>query len=111
MYSATDAAFAIADFAKGNVEDGVVNSPPSCSAVRSPVCSPASLRRCDWTPTRQSSCSLTEKTIHIPQRQLYSKLPICSTEEAKEIDAVHYDKEVWVQPATKLFKSLSHGFG
>jgi hypothetical protein len=31
--------------------------------------------------------------------------------EAKETDPVHYDKEVRVQPATKLLESLSHGSG
>jgi hypothetical protein len=47
MYSATNAASATEDFAKGNVEDGVVNSPPSRGAGRSPVCSPFPLRGCD----------------------------------------------------------------
>jgi hypothetical protein len=111
MYSATNAASAIVDFAKGNVEDGVVNSPPSRGASRSPVCSPSPLRGCDWIPTGQCSCSLTEQTIRTPQRQLYSKPPVCSTEEAKETDPVHYDKEVRVQPATKLLESLLHGSG
>jgi hypothetical protein len=41
MYSATEAASAIVDFAKGNVEDGVVNNPPNRGAGRSPVCSPS----------------------------------------------------------------------
>jgi hypothetical protein len=41
------AASATVDFAKGNVEDGVVNSPPSRGAGRSPVCSPFPLRGCD----------------------------------------------------------------
>jgi hypothetical protein len=111
MYSATDAAFATVDFAKGNVEDGVVNSPSSRGVGRSPVSSPSSLRGCDWTSTGQRSCSLTKQTVRTPQRQLYSKPPICSSEEAKEIDPVHYDKEVRVQPATKLLESLSHGSG
>jgi hypothetical protein len=111
MYSATNAASTTVDFAKDNVEDGVVNNPPSRGAGRSPVCSPSPLRGCDWAPTGQRSCSLTEQTVRTPQRQLYSKPPVCSTEEAKEIDLVHYDKEVWVQPATKLLESLSHGSG
>jgi hypothetical protein len=50
MYSATDAASMIVDFAKGNVEDGVVNSPLSRGAGRSPVCSPSPLQGCNWTP-------------------------------------------------------------
>jgi hypothetical protein len=81
------------------------------STGRSPVCSPSPLRGCDWTPTGQCSYSLTEQTIRIPQRQLYSKPPVCSTEEAKETDPVHYDKEVRVQLVIKLLESLSHGSG
>jgi hypothetical protein len=111
MYSATDVAFATVDFAKGNVEDGVINSPPSRGAGRLPVCSPSPLRGCDWTPTKQRSCSLTERTVCTPQSQLYSKPPVCNTEEAKETDPVHYDNEVCVQPATKLYESLLHGSG
>jgi hypothetical protein len=83
MYSTTDAAFAIVDFAKGNVEDGVMNSPPSRGAGRSPVYSLSPLQGCNWTPIGQCSCSLIEQTIRTPQRQLYSKPPVCSTEEAQ----------------------------
>jgi hypothetical protein len=43
MYSATNAASAAVDFAKGNVEDSVVNSPPSRGAGGSPICSPSRL--------------------------------------------------------------------
>ena len=111
MYSANDAASVTVDFAKDNVEDSVVNSPLSRGVVRSPVCSLYPLRGCDWIPTRHPSCSLTEKTIRSPQRQLYSKPPICNTEQAKEIDPMHYDKEVRVRPTTKLLESLSHGSG
>jgi hypothetical protein len=62
-------------------------------------------------PKRQIQCIMTGQTVRTPQRQLYSKPPVCSTEEAKETDPVHYDKEVRVQPATKLLESLSHGSG
>ena len=109
MYSAIDAASAIVDFAKGNIEHGVVNSPPSRGAGRLLVCSPSPLQGCDWTPTGQRSCSLIEKSAHTPQRQLYSKPPKCSVEDVKEIDPVHFDNEVRVQPASKLLESLSHG--
>ena len=44
IYSATDTASAIVDFAKGNIEDGVVNNPPSRGAGRSLVCSPSPWR-------------------------------------------------------------------
>ena len=108
MYSATNAASVIVDFAKGNIKDDIVNNPPSHGAGRSPVYSPSPLQGCDWISIGQSSCLLTEKTVCIPQRQLYSKPPKCSIEDAKEIDLVHFNKEVWIQPATKLLKSLSH---
>jgi hypothetical protein len=52
MYSATDAASAAVDFAKGSMEDGVVNSPPSWDAARLPVCLPSPLREYGLTPTR-----------------------------------------------------------
>jgi hypothetical protein len=46
MYLATDATSVALDFSKGNVEDGVVDSPPSRSVGRTPVCSPSPLRDC-----------------------------------------------------------------
>ena len=52
MYFATDAASTIVDFAKGDIEDSVVNSPPSRGAGRLPICSLSPLQGCDWTPTR-----------------------------------------------------------
>ena len=84
MYSATVDTSAIVDFAKGNIEDDVMNSPPSRGANRSPICSPFPLQGCDWTPIGQRSYSLTKKTIRILQRQLYSKLPKCSIEDVKK---------------------------
>ena len=111
MYSVTDVASTMVEFAKDNVEDGVVNSLPSRGVGRSPVYSPSPLQGCDWTPTGQCSYSLIERIICTPQRQLYSKPPVCSIEEAKETNLVHYDNEVHVQLATKLHKSLSHGSG
>ena len=68
MYSAIDAASAIVDSAKSNIEDGVVKNPLSRGASTLPVCSPSPLRGCDWIPTRQRSCSLTKKTVCTPQR-------------------------------------------
>jgi hypothetical protein len=46
MYSATDVASAAIDFAKVNVEDGVIDSPPSHGASRLPVYLPSPLRGC-----------------------------------------------------------------
>jgi hypothetical protein len=43
IYSTTDATSVVVDFAKGNVEDGVVNIPPSHGTGRLPVCLPSLL--------------------------------------------------------------------
>jgi hypothetical protein len=50
MYSAADAASAALDFSKDNMEDGVIDSPPSRSVGRTLVCSPSPLRDCRSTP-------------------------------------------------------------
>jgi hypothetical protein len=89
MYSATDAASAALDFSKGNVEDGVVDSPPSHSVEQTPVCSPSPLRDCRLTPIRQRSRSPTHHNVRTPQRQLYCKASL-NMDEAKENDHVHY---------------------
>lgn len=71
MCSATDAASAAIDYSRGNVEEGVVDSPPSRGPLRTPICSPSPLKHTASTPGRQN----TEVT---PQRKLYadpSELP------------------------------------
>jgi hypothetical protein len=59
MYSATDAASTAVNFAKGSLEDGVVNNPPSRDAARLPMCSPSPLQGYGSTPTGQRSYSLS----------------------------------------------------
>jgi hypothetical protein len=85
MYSATDAASASVNFAKGNVEDGVVNSPPSRDVARLPVCPPSPLQGYGSTPTRQRSYSPTKGTLRTPQRQLYCKATLCGTENVNGV--------------------------
>jgi hypothetical protein len=63
MYSATDAVSAALDFSKGNVEDGVVDSPASRTAGRTPICSPSPLRDCQSTPIRQRSRSPMHQNV------------------------------------------------
>jgi hypothetical protein len=99
MYSATDAASAAVDFAKDNVEDGVVNNPPSRDVVRLPVCSPSPLRGYGSTPTRQRSCSPTKGTLRTPQRQLYCKAVLCGTDNVNGVS---------VEPPSKSRASHSH---
>ena len=99
MYSAIDAASAAIDFAKGNVEDGVVNSPPSWDATRLPVCLPLPMQGYGSTSTRQRSYSLTKGTLRTPQRQLYCKATLCDR------DNVNGDS---VGPPSKSRSSHSH---
>jgi hypothetical protein len=99
MYSATDAASAAVDFAKGSLEDGVVNSPPSRDAARLHVCSPSPLRGYGSTPTRQCSYSPIKGTLRTPQRQLYCKAAPCSTDKVNGVS---------VGPPSKSRASHSH---
>jgi hypothetical protein len=92
MYSATDATSAALDFSKGNVEDGVVDSPPS----RSADCLPSPLRDCRSTPIRQCSRSPAHHNVRTPQRQLYCKASL-DMDEAKEKDHVHYNINIPVE--------------
>jgi hypothetical protein len=96
MYSATDVASVALDFSKGNVEDKVVDSLPSRSARRTPVCLPSPL--CDYrsTPIRQRSCSPTHHNVCKPQRQLYGKASL-ARDEAKEKDHIHYSIQIPVE--------------
>jgi hypothetical protein len=96
MYSATNVASATLDFSKGNVEDGVVDSPPSRSVGRMPVYSPSPLRDCWPTPIRQRSCSPMHHNVRTPQMQLYCKASL-DKDEAKEKDHVHYSVKVPVE--------------
>jgi hypothetical protein len=68
MYSTTDVAFVAIDFAKGNEDDGVIDSPPSRSAGRMPVCLPSPLQGGQLNPIRQRQRSSTHQNIHTPQR-------------------------------------------
>lgn len=44
LRSAADAISAAIDYSKADIEDGVVNSPPSRGPIRTPMCSPSPLR-------------------------------------------------------------------
>jgi hypothetical protein len=99
MYSATDAASVAVDFAKGNMEDGIVNNPPIWDAARLPVCSPSPLRGYGSTPTQQCFYLPTKGTIRTPQRQLYCKAALC------DMDIVN---GVSVGPPSKSRASHSH---
>jgi hypothetical protein len=50
MYLATNVASAAVDFAKENVEDGVVDNPLSLGGGRLPIYLPSPLRGCQSTP-------------------------------------------------------------
>lgn len=67
MRTAEDAASNVIDFAKGDVEDGVVDSPPSRGPGRTPICSPSPLKRasstqgCSFSPTSRADAGVSRK--------------------------------------------------
>ena len=67
MFSATDATSAAIDFSKTDVNDGVVDSPPSRGPWRSPVLSASPLQGSPCVGRRHRSPSRT------PHRQLYNR--------------------------------------
>jgi hypothetical protein len=71
MFTATDAASAAIDFAKGNVDDSIIDSPPSRGPVASPILSPSPLNLSQSTPIQSRSCSPIPWTQEFLQRQLY----------------------------------------
>ena len=66
--SATDAALAAIDYSKGNIDDGVVDSPPSRGPERTPLYSPSPLKRVSSSHRR--SLSPTPQTDGATSRKL-----------------------------------------
>ena len=73
LFSATDAASAAIDFSKSNVDDGVVDSPPSRGLRRSPIVSPSPLRGSLCRPRSNRSSSPTPRSSNTLHRQLYKQ--------------------------------------
>ena len=57
MFTTTHAASTVIDFAKRNVDDGVVDIPPSQGPMASPILSPSPLKLSRATPIWNRSCS------------------------------------------------------
>lgn len=58
LRSVANAESAAIDYSKEDIEDNVVNSPPSCGFVRTPRCSLSSSKRASSTPTIASRLPL-----------------------------------------------------
>ena len=71
MFSATDVASAAIDFSKSNVDDGVVDSPPSQGLRRSPIVSPSPLQGSLCRPRSNRSSSPTPRSSNTPHRKVY----------------------------------------
>lgn len=82
LRSATDAASAAIDYSKGDVEDGVVDSPPSRGPVRTPICSPSPLKRA--SSSRGYSLSPNPRTDARSSRKL--NLPLDEAPEHPRLD-------------------------
>ena len=78
MFSATDAASAAIDFSKSNVDDGIVDSPPTRGLRRSPIVSPSPLQGSLCRPHSDRSSSPTPRSSNTRHRQLFKH----STDEA-----------------------------
>jgi hypothetical protein len=101
MYSATDAACAAVDFAKGNVEDGIMNNPPShgVGMFTVPIAGVwLDPYRVVFMLANIADCMYSSEVVVFEG---------CSMQHR----GVYYDNEVCVQPATKLLKLQSHGSG
>ena len=61
----------IINFSKSNVDDGVVDSPPSQGLRRSPIVSPSPLQGSLCRPRSNRFASPTPKSSNTPHRQLY----------------------------------------
>ena len=92
LFSATDAASAAIDFSKGNVEDGVVDSPPSRGPWRSPVVSASPLQGSSCAGGRDCSPSPDREPSRTPHQQLYKSGPI--------VVPLHASLEAMVQHAS-----------
>ena len=66
--SAADATSAAIDYSKGDVEDGVVDSPPSRGPIKTPICSPSPLKR--TTSNERGSFSPAPRTEPGTSRKL-----------------------------------------
>ena len=72
LCSATEAASATIDYSKGNIEDRVVDSPPSRGLVKTPICSPSPLKRASLSWGRSFSSAhqieaATSRRLHLPE--------------------------------------------
>ena len=90
MYSANDATSTIVDFVKGYAEDGVVDRPLSRGTSRMPMCSPSPLFDCQLTPIQEHSCSPIQCNGGTPQKPLYCKASLYSTQNAKGKAHIQY---------------------
>ena len=73
LFSATDAASTAIDFSKSNVDDGVVDSPPSQGLRWSPIVSPSPLQGSLCRPRSDRSSSPTPRSSNTPHQQLYKQ--------------------------------------
>ena len=98
LRSAADAASAAIDYSKGDIEDGVVDSPPSRGFVRTLACSPSPLKRA--SPTPGNCFSPTPRTGEGTSRKL-DLLPVEAPEHHPLVAAV---------TSSPVLKDVSDGF-
>ena len=107
LCSVGDAASTTIDYSKGNIEDGVVDSPPSRGPVKTPICSPSPLKRASLSWGRSFSSAhrteaATSRRLHLPELEAgyyplgEDKVPSSKPHDTKE-SRCHY-AEINVSP-------------
>ena len=75
LCSAADAASAAIDYLKGNIEDRIVDSPPSRGPVKTPICSPSPLKRaslswgCSFLSPHRTEAA-TSRRLDLPELEV-----------------------------------------
>ena len=99
LRSAADAASAAIDYSKGDVEEGVVDSPPSRGPTRTLICSPSPLKR--TLSTRGGMFSPASRTEGATSRKLDLLVADVAGHPRLEHDAAHPAERGTVLPTVE----------
>lgn len=126
LRSAADAASAAIDYSKGDIEDGVVDSPPSRGFVETPACSPSPLKRASptadncFSPTRRNGEGTSRKLDLISLESLEHHPPVAAVTQSPVLWDVNdgfaeacpkslFQHRICIQPGPRLDLAKSSG--
>ena len=105
LFSATDAASAAVDFSRKSVDDGIVDSPPSRGAWRSPVLSASPLEGSHRIEGQHCSPSPEPPSSRMPHRQLYK----CGVDDVSGNASVHSQVQCSFAPGRVCVHTIHPG--